>query len=60
MFNSGFAEDCSVRGLCLLLILPTSASGRQAHEDLERVVYHPLQSREGPYHLFGAAPGLAC
>jgi hypothetical protein len=42
IFNSGFAKDCSVRCLCLLLILSASASGRQAHEDLERVVYHPL------------------
>jgi hypothetical protein len=52
ILNSGFAEDCSVRGLCLLLILPAGAGGRQAHEDLKRVVYHPLQSCKGSNHLF--------
>jgi hypothetical protein len=52
ILNSGFAGDCSVRGLCLLLILTAGAGGRQAHEDLKRVVYHPLQSCKGSNHLF--------
>lgn len=46
-----------MRSLCTirLLRLTASASRRQAHEDLEGVVYHPLQARKSTDHLARAA-----
>lgn len=40
-------------GLCIIRLfrLTASASRWQAHEDLEGVVYHPLQARKSTDHL---------
>jgi hypothetical protein len=47
--------QCAAFALSRLLRLTASASRRQAHEDLEGVVYHPLQARKRTDHLGRAA-----